>query len=78
MKKYLLLLILLQQGCTEFPTRQLQEVRVVGHVPQREEGAGITHKITYDHWIYENTSTKERFTNVTKYGEIGEVIKIRR
>ena len=65
-------------GCTEFPTRQLQEVRVVAYVPEKEQGSGISYQIKYAHWIYENTTTKERFAHVDKFGEVGEIVKIRR
>ena len=81
MRKFMLVVCcigLLSSGCTGVPTGQLQEVKIVGHVPTKEQGAGIAYCITYEHWICENTVTKERFTSIEKYGEIGEVIKIRR
>lgn len=71
---------LLSSACssTEPSTRQLQEVKIVGHVPYKEEGSGIAWKVTHEHWIYENTSSKERFLSTDKYGEVGEIVKMRR
>jgi hypothetical protein len=79
--RYLLIGLLLLAGCTDdFPTRKLREVRIVGHVPARVENPGNswTEKTVYEHWIYEITETGERFVLTTKYGELGEVVKIRR
>ena len=69
---------LLSSACTEFPTRRLQEVKVVGHEPSREEGSGISYKLVYEHWIYEDTKTGERFTLPEKFGNVGETVKMRR
>ncbi len=69
---------LLSSACTEFPAGQLQEVKIVGHEPSKEEGSGISYKLVYEHWIYENTKTGERFTLTEKFGNVGETIKIRR
>jgi hypothetical protein len=80
MKKLILAasLICLSACGTEFPTRQLQEVKIVGHIPYKDEGQGMGRIVTYEQWIYENASTKERFTLKEKYGEVGEIIKMRR
>lgn len=68
------------QVSTSVGPDDLVEVKIVGHTPPsvEHEGHFWAEQRHFESWIYEETASHRRFELGTKYGEIGDVFKMKK